>query len=71
MTLIDGPFKSLHGRWEFIALREDACKVQFVLNYEFSNKVLEQMIGPVFQSIANSFVDSFIQRADDLYSAKV
>lgn len=67
MILVDGPFKHLNGTWSFRALREDACKIEFDLHYEFSSKVLEQLIGPVFNMIANSFVDSFCKRAEAVY----
>ncbi|OWW22172.1 type II toxin-antitoxin system RatA family toxin [Noviherbaspirillum denitrificans] len=67
MTLLEGPFKHLHGVWTFKALREDACKIDFDLHYEFSSRVLEQVIGPVFNMIANSFVDSFCKRAETVY----
>ncbi|MES2832173.1 MAG: type II toxin-antitoxin system RatA family toxin [Pseudomonadota bacterium] len=67
MRLIDGPFKSLDGTWTFKALRADACKVDFDLKYEFSSRLLEQLIGPVFSMIANSFVDSFCKRAEAIY----
>ena len=67
MTLVNGPFKQLLGKWTFTALRADACKIEFDLQYEFSNKFLELMIGSVFSKIANSFVDSFCARAESLY----
>ncbi|MDF3035632.1 MAG: cyclase [Paucimonas sp.] len=67
MKLIEGPFKHLDGSWKFIPLREDACKIEFDLHYEFSSKLLEQIIGPVFNKIANSFVDSFCKRAEVVY----
>jgi ribosome-associated toxin RatA of RatAB toxin-antitoxin module len=67
MVLLEGPFKHLTGTWSFKPLREDACKIEFELNYEFSSKVLEQLIGPVFNMIANSFVDSFCKRAEAVY----
>lgn len=67
MKLISGPFKHLDGTWTFIPLREDACKVEFDLHYEFSSKILDHLIGPVFSKIANSFVDSFCARADSVY----
>lgn len=67
MDLLEGPFKHLHGTWSFKPLREDACKVDFELHYEFSSRVLEQIIGPVFSMIANSFVDSFCKRAETVY----
>ncbi|MDQ9171543.1 type II toxin-antitoxin system RatA family toxin [Oxalobacteraceae bacterium R-40] len=67
MTLVEGPFKHLDGLWTFKPLREDACKIEFDLHYEFSSRILEQLIGPVFNMIANSFVDSFSKRADAVY----
>lgn len=67
MVLIEGPFKQLHGTWNFKPLRQDACKIEFELHYEFSSRVLEQLIGPVFNFIANSFVDSFCKRAEVVY----
>lgn len=67
MKLVDGPFKHLDGTWTFKALRSDACKIEFDLRYEFSSKLLEKVIGPVFGKIANSFVDSFCQQAEKAY----
>lgn len=67
MRLVDGPFKVLDGTWAFKALRADACKIDFELRYEFSSRVLEQLIGPVFGVIANSMVDSFCRRAETVY----
>lgn len=67
MTLVDGPFKCLDGLWTFKALRDDACKVDLDLHYEFSSRVLEALIGPVFGMIANSMVDSFCKRAEAVY----
>jgi ribosome-associated toxin RatA of RatAB toxin-antitoxin module len=67
MQLKEGPFKALSGQWAFTALREDACKIEFELDYEFSSKLLEGIIGPVFNMIANGFVDSFVKRADALF----
>lgn len=67
MKLVDGPFKTLDGTWTFKPLREDACKVELDLHYEFSNRLLEQVVGPVFGLIANSMVDSFCKRAETVY----
>ncbi|WP_456298711.1 type II toxin-antitoxin system RatA family toxin [Chitiniphilus purpureus] len=67
MQFIDGPFKTLHGQWLFSPLLEDACKIEFSLDYEFSSRTLEAVIGPVFGRIAATFVDAFIARADTLY----
>jgi ribosome-associated toxin RatA of RatAB toxin-antitoxin module len=67
LKLIDGPFSALDGRWEFQPLAEDACKVLFTLNYSFSSRPLEMVIGPVFNRIATGFIDAFTQRADVVY----
>ena len=67
MSLVEGPFKHLEGTWVFKPLREDACKIDFELHYEFSSRLLENLIGPVFNMIANSFVESFRKRAEAVY----
>ena len=64
MKLKDGPFKHFNGRWRFTPLSEEACKIEFELEYEFSNALLGQLISPVFSHIANTFVDCFVARAD-------
>lgn len=68
ITLQHGPFQHLDGSWRFIPLSPSACKIEFRLHYEFSNKLLEKLVGPVFHYIANSFVDAFIHRAEKVYS---
>jgi ribosome-associated toxin RatA of RatAB toxin-antitoxin module len=69
IDLKDGPFRHLDGRWRFIPLSEDACKIEFELSYDFSSSVLEKIIGPIFHPIANGMMDAFVRRADKLYSA--
>jgi ribosome-associated toxin RatA of RatAB toxin-antitoxin module len=69
MAFVDGPFKKFHGKWTFTALREDACKIEFQLHYEFESFILEKVIGPVFGLIAGTFVDGFVKRADQVYGA--
>ncbi|MFZ2853905.1 MAG: type II toxin-antitoxin system RatA family toxin [Rhodocyclaceae bacterium] len=67
IKLIDGPFRRLEGLWRFKPLGEKACKIEFQLSYEFSSKIFEKVIGPVFSQIANTFVDAFVKRADRVY----
>ena len=67
MKLVDGPFKCLDGVWTFKALREDACKIELDMRYEFSGTLLDKQVGPVFGMIANSMVDSFCKRAETVY----
>ncbi|GAB2904362.1 type II toxin-antitoxin system RatA family toxin [Paralcaligenes sp. KSB-10] len=65
--LVDGPFSALTGKWEFNALAEDACKVVYTMEYAFSSRALEAVVGPVFNRIATSFIDSFTNRAQSRY----
>jgi ribosome-associated toxin RatA of RatAB toxin-antitoxin module len=67
IRLTEGPFRQLDGMWQFIPLGQTACKIEFQLHYEFANKLLEKAVGPVFNHIANTFVDSFVKRAEQLY----
>jgi ribosome-associated toxin RatA of RatAB toxin-antitoxin module len=69
MKLVEGPFKQFGASWKFNPLRADACKIEFDMHYEFSNRLFESVIGPVFSMIANSFVDSFCKRAEAVYGA--
>ena len=70
ITLKNGPFKKLDGNWHFIPLSESACKIELDLNYEFSSKLLEKVVGPVFHYIASTFVEAFIKRAELVYLQK-
>lgn len=67
MRLRDGPFSRLDGRWTFSPLRDDACKVEFSLDYAFAGALLSRALSPVFDQIAASFVDAFVRRAEALH----
>ena len=70
MTLINGPFSRLDGEWLFKPVGDGsqrACKVELLLNYGFSSATLGALIGPVFDKIASTMVDSFIKRAQQVY----
>lgn len=70
MRLVEGPFSQLLGYWRFAALDDRSCKVSFDLDFEFSSKMLGLIVGPVFNHIANGMVDSFRQRAVELYGRR-
>lgn len=67
ITLVDGPFRRLEGVWQFKPLDEHACKIEFSLNYEFSSRLLERIIGSVFSHITGTFVEAFVKRARVVY----
>ena len=67
MHLLEGPFKSLKGEWHFKVLDVDACKIQFEVEFEVSSGLLNVAIGPVFEHISSTLVDSFCERAKQVY----
>ena len=67
ITLEQGPFKHLEGRWHFDDLDGDGSKVSLDMEFEFASAVLDLMAGPVFHEICNSLVDAFIRRAVALH----
>jgi len=69
IRLVEGPFKSLDGSWRFTGLAGRGCKVELSLRYEFSNRMLERLVGPVFNHIANTLVDAFAKRAEQTLTA--
>jgi ribosome-associated toxin RatA of RatAB toxin-antitoxin module len=82
VTLVDGPFSTLDGTWEFVpvgappsgadpaAEAPRACRIQFDLRYAFSNIALEALVSPVFDRIANTFVDAFVKRAEQVHGPR-
>lgn len=83
VALVDGPFSRLDGNWRFVPLGKAggtqtgtgteaprACRVEFELCYAFSSKPLEMVVSPVFDRIANTFVDGFVKRAEKVYGPR-
>lgn len=64
LKLVDGPFRSLTGRWEFHSLDESACKVTLTLDFEPSVKLLGPAMALGFQALADRMVDDFVRVAD-------
>ena len=78
--LVDGPFSTLDGLWRFLPLAlpggpaaghaASASKVEFEMRYAFANGLLEAAISPVFDRIADTFVDSFVRRAEEVHGPR-
>ena len=72
IELVDGPFSKLHGEWKFLPVGDGsqrACRVELNLQYGFDNATLGRLVGPVFDKIAASLVDAFVNRAEQVYGA--
>ena len=67
MELVDGPFDELSGEWRFEPLGENAAKIHLDLQFKFKSMLIDMALSPVFKNIANSQLDSFIERAEYIY----
>jgi ribosome-associated toxin RatA of RatAB toxin-antitoxin module len=82
MALVDGPFSQLEGTWRFLPLQKPgvepsadpldapACKVEFSLQYAFASRTLSMVVSPVFDRIANTFVEAFVKRAEQVHGPR-
>jgi ribosome-associated toxin RatA of RatAB toxin-antitoxin module len=76
ITMVDGPFSQLDGHWKFLPIIKSdgtvvrACKVEFDMRYTFASRALEAVVSPVFDKVAATLVDSFVQRAEQVHGKR-
>ncbi len=63
---LDGPFKFLKSYWIFREA-EGGCEVEFFVDFEFRNAILQKIIGVVFNEAMQRIVRAFESRANALY----
>lgn len=68
MSLLSGPFSKLAGRWEFLPLSEQACKIALSLDFEFQSRAADMAFRGIMAEILSSQVDAFTKRAAVIYS---
>lgn len=67
VTLLEGPFRHFAAHWRFHSLGGRAARIEFALEYEFSSRVVAAALAPVFHAIADTMVDAFKRRADQVH----
>ena len=70
VAYLDGPFRYLNNHWRFIPVGEDACEVDFFVDFEFRSRALQAVIGVVFGEAMRLIVRAFEQRAEQLYGTR-
>lgn len=63
---LDGPFKYLQSFWQ-IDPEGAGCRVQFEVDFEFRNAILQKAIGLFFDEAMRRVVGAFDRRARQLY----
>ncbi len=64
-----GPLSHLNNHWVFIP-HEDGCLIDFYVDFEFRSRVLQKLIGALFNEAVKRMVAAFEARAGDLYGPK-
>lgn len=62
LELVDGPFRTLSGSWEFTPLGESGCKVALALDFEYAG-LMAPIMRAGFQKLADHMVDEFCREA--------
>jgi coenzyme Q-binding protein COQ10 len=67
---LQGPFSHMENRWTFKPDGEDACGVEFFIDYEFRSRMLGVLMGSMFDVAFRRFAAAFEARADKVYGRK-
>lgn len=65
IALVEGPFRHLSGRWDFVE-EADGCTVRYEMRFEVPF-LLAPILGGLMEYMANSMVDAFARRAQERY----
>lgn len=68
---VDGPFRYMRSGWTFRDRPDGGCQVDFFVDFEFKNMILQRLIGVVFQEAMSRIVRAFEERARKLYASEV
>lgn len=67
LELLEGPFDYFHGRWDFLALGDAACKVSLILEFDVNNRILGAAAASLFDRVTGNLVDALGRRAKQVY----
>ena len=63
----DGPFKYLNNHWLFQSSDSEKCDIDFFIDFEFKSRLLQALMGPLFNEAVRRMVGAFEGRALQLY----
>jgi len=64
----NGPFRYMRNIWRFLP-DPGGCEIDFFVDFEFKNRVLQAAIGAVFHETVRMMVNAFLRRAREVYGA--
>lgn len=65
-----GPLKQLKNKWKFTRSHDGSCIIDFNVEFEFTNSVLQGIAQVFFQEIVRRMVSAFESRAKEIYGSK-
>lgn len=69
LRLLQGPFRTLEGRWSFASIAAAGTRVGLEMRFEFANPVVALLFGKAFEQSCNALIDAFIARARAMHGA--
>jgi len=63
LSLLEGPFRSLDGHWQFAAIGESGCRVTLDLSFDVGPGLLGHALALGFRAVADRMVDDFCRAA--------
>ena len=70
VAYVDGPFRYLNNHWHFLPGDDGGCIVDFYVDFEFRSRVLQRLIGLLFNEAVRRMVAAFEARAHQLYGSR-
>jgi coenzyme Q-binding protein COQ10 len=67
---LDGPFSRMQNRWVFHPQGDNACEVEFFIDYEFRSRTLGALMGALFDTVFRRMAAAFELRADRVYGCR-
>ncbi|WP_142846983.1 type II toxin-antitoxin system RatA family toxin [Telmatospirillum sp. J64-1] len=67
VTYAEGPFKYLNNHWIFEPGQDGGTVIDFYVDFEFRSRILQSIMGALFNEAVRLMVSAFEKRARQLY----
>lgn len=68
VSFISGPFSTLENRWRLATSEDGGTVVDFFIEFEFKNRILQALFDANFDRATNKLMDAFEQRAHERFA---
>jgi ribosome-associated toxin RatA of RatAB toxin-antitoxin module len=70
MSLVEGPFDHLEGRWDFTPIGDEGSRADLRVRFSTHGMIGALALGPAFEAICNHLVDAFARRARQVFDGR-